>query len=312
MGDCYNLMALKARLQKQAEENRATVLPSVSGLGVIQGVMARIRLTRLTLRAMVFSWLNTRSSRGSSNTKDNNDGDPDEQDSGHGEVLQSNVEYIRVPGVPILKETSWNMSFLPRENEYSPSTRKYTLVFDLDETLMCSSRFPLSRAASLDSTTVCSSGATFHIYERPFLTYVLLRASKHFDIVVYTTMEKPYALKVVTWINRDFRLVKYLLHRDHCVQRESGYIKCLQMLGRDLRKTVLVDSSPTQLAYNERNGIHIDEWYGCPNDRGLLELCEFLMDAASLRLDDIRPLVDRYAMGKVVYQLDSVVDVEYD
>ncbi|XP_065182148.1 CTD small phosphatase-like protein 2-A [Sycon ciliatum] len=287
----------------ELDGNKAIVMPAVRR-GFLQNILATVRSVRLTLRAAVHDILTTSESNA------------ENQRVGKGtDNLFCCVDFI--PGIPICAEKFWNTSLLPPLSRHSTASPKYTLALDLDETLVHSTSFRIAKTANLDSTVIDCYGEKVHVYERPFLTYFLLRASEHFDIVVYTTMEKPYALKMVTWINRDFRLVKYLLRftpktADHCVQQESRYIKCLQMLGRDLRKTILVDSSPTQLAYNGRNGIHIDEWHGCHKDRALLELCKYLHDLVICHPDDVRPFVEGRAMGKVLYRLYHVADLEAD
>jgi CTD small phosphatase-like protein 2 len=64
-------------------------------------------------------------------------------------------------------------------------------------------------------------------------------------------------------------------------------LKDLNVLGRDLRRTVLVDNSPHAFGYQVSNGIPIESWFDCPNDRELIKLQRFLLSQV-LPADDVR------------------------
>lgn len=68
-------------------------------------------------------------------------------------------------------------------------------------------------------------------------------------------------------------MIAHRLYREHCCSdHESKSIKDLETLGRDLKKTIIVDNISENFKRQPKNGIFIESWFGEENDQALLGL----------------------------------------
>ena len=85
-----------------------------------------------------------------------------------------------------------------------------------------------------------------------------------------------YAERLLSILDPDGRLIDHKLYRDSCLNVDGNYLKDLNVLGRDLLKTVLVDNSPHAFGYQLDNGVPIESWFDDRADTELLKLIKFL------------------------------------
>lgn len=72
------------------------------------------------------------------------------------------------------------------------------------------------------------------------------------------------------------RLIQHRLYRQHTLQIGNVYIKDLSKLGRDLKKTIIVDNMPSNFQLQQENGLFIKSWVGDQNDKTLIDMAELL------------------------------------
>ncbi|KNE55337.1 dullard-like phosphatase domain-containing protein [Allomyces macrogynus ATCC 38327] len=178
--------------------------------------------------------------------------------------------------------------------------KSHTLLLDVDECLVACRTVPI---ANPDLTfSVHFNGTRFDIYGklRPGV-HAFLQAlrSSPWEVVLFTASQHCYATRIRALLDPDGDCIAHLLHRDHCVPVLGNYLKDLSALGRDLRKTIIVDNSPQAFAYHPANGIAVPSWYDDQTDRALARLLPTLAKLA--RHDDVRPAV--FATSPLVARL---------
>ena len=147
-----------------------------------------------------------------------------------------------------------------------PPRKKYTLILDLDETLI-SFHF------------ISQEKGIGEIHLRPGLDNFLDIIKNYYEIIVFTSGTRDYADKVLNLIEHKIgkKIFDGRLYREHTTCIGNKYIKDLSKIGRDLSKTLIVDNLPHSFKFQYENGILISSFYGEEEDRALIELQKILI-----------------------------------
>ncbi|EFJ06481.1 hypothetical protein SELMODRAFT_135380, partial [Selaginella moellendorffii] len=191
------------------------------------------------------------------------------------------------------------------------------VILDLDETLVCaydSAGLPPglhSRAVNTGMTWFqleCLAADKdkegnvkincVMVYERPGLREFLARASQFAELVLFTAGLEGYARPLVDRIDPENRISARLYRPATLVTCYREHIKDLSRLGRDLRRTVIIDNNPCSFILQPSNGIPCVPFTAeNPNDSQLLDVLLPLLELLAAQ-EDVRPtLKDRYEMA---------------
>jgi CTD small phosphatase-like protein 2 len=146
------------------------------------------------------------------------------------------------------------------------------LVLDLDETLVHCSVEPIPDADVF--FPVNFNGANYQVYvrKRPHLDKFFALIAGKFEVTVFTASQQVYAERLLNLLDPEGKHIHNRLYRDSCLNVDGNFLKDLNVLGRDLTKTVLVDNSPHAFGYQLDNGIPFESWFDDKKDTELLKV----------------------------------------
>ncbi|ORX62599.1 HAD-like protein [Hesseltinella vesiculosa] len=176
-----------------------------------------------------------------------------------------------------------------------PYGRPYTLVINMDETLVYST---------------WSREHGWRHAKRPGVDYFLSYMSQFFEIVIFTSQPAMNAKPILDKLD-PYQYAMYKLFRDGTRYENGHYIKDLSHLNRDLSKVIIMDSNPQAFSKQPENGIALKPWKGEANDNGLLEYIPFLEAVALTNPSDTR-LVLKSFDGKYIPEEWSLREKEME
>ena len=175
------------------------------------------------------------------------------------------------------KYVSIIVPYLPEEIE---GKKKFTLVLDLDETLI-SFRIDEHHRGMVKM--------------RPGLYKFLKNVGSKYELIIFTAGTQEYADPILDVIEKNEKFFAKRLYRQHTIFMNNTYIKDLTRLGRDLSKIIIVDNMPQNFGLQRENGIFIKNFFGeDKNDTALNDLTHILLKIASNPNNDVRTELKKY------------------
>ena len=158
------------------------------------------------------------------------------------------------------------------------SNKKYTLVLDLDETLIHFKPNP-------------NNDSSGKIMIRPFLYDFLRSVKKYYELIIFTAATEDYANPIINAIEKDEKFFEHRLYRMHTTIIDNDFVKDLSKLGRDLNRTIIVDNMKQNYKNQPDNGITIRPFWGKDvEDTALVDLLDILKKIAENNMNVISGL----------------------
>jgi Dullard-like phosphatase family protein len=122
---------------------------------------------------------------------------------------------------------------------------------------------------------------------RPYVKYFLKEMSKVCELVIFTAARMDYADIILNEVDKD-KKISHRLYRQHITKYKQIQIKDLSLLGRDLKKVVIIDNLKENFSKQSENGLKIGSFYGEDSDSQLLEITRMLCKIFASNHEDIR------------------------
>ena len=163
----------------------------------------------------------------------------------------------------------------------APTEKKYTLVLDLDNTLISHN--------IKDTNDMCNL--------RPGLLSFLNTLKPIYELISFTNESKEYSEQLCKEIESSRKYFDYNLYREHNILMGNNFIKDISRIGRDMKKIIIVDKNIENIKSTPQNGILIKPYYGeiNKNDTVLFELKKLLVLFHKMGYEDLRVAIKNYA-----------------
>ena len=241
--------------------------------------------------------------RGTKHTNNNNNDNQNNQSNGilkNNSKTTNNIDRSDVISVKSTKSSNYfgkidkhNYKILKLINEYeknkieapfikTPNKKKYSIVFDLDETLI-----------NIEFKDLTNNKCILHF--RPGLFKFLSDIQPYYELMTFTSASKEYAQPIINEIESKNKYFEFNFFREHSIIFGNDFVKDISRIGRDMKKIIIIDNMEENFRLNKKNGIKIYPFYGNKNDNVLFELENILIAIYKQGYEDLTIALNYYS-----------------
>ena len=159
-----------------------------------------------------------------------------------------------------------------------PSSKKYTLVLNLNKTLAFYNKGNINLRTGLFS-----------------LLYMI---KPYYELISFSSEPEIITKSIIKEIESKEKIFDYNFGREHCILYENNLVKDISLIGRDMKNIIIVDYDENNYKLNEENGIKISKFEGYEGnnkaDDALYELKIILILIFKKNINDIRMALKEY------------------
>ena len=153
-----------------------------------------------------------------------------------------------------------------------PSSKKYTLVLNLNKTLAFYNKGNINLRTGLFS-----------------LLYMI---KPYYELISFSSEPEIITKSIIKEIESKEKIFDYNFGREHCILYENNLVKDISLIGRDMKNIIIVDYDENNYKLNEENGIKISKFEGYEKkskiDNSLFELKKILILIYKANYKDLR------------------------
>jgi Dullard-like phosphatase family protein len=156
----------------------------------------------------------------------------------------------------------------------SPPKKKYTLVLDLDETLIHLRQkkdvinikndvnIKINNTSDYFSDNYDKNRNKYLLQFRVGLFSFLTILKPFYEIISFTSATREYADVIINEIEKSRKYFDHKFYREHTVIYKDTFVKDISRIGRDMSKIIIIDNNERNFVLNKENGIKIAPYYG--------------------------------------------------
>ncbi|KAF3818167.1 hypothetical protein GH733_012475 [Mirounga leonina] len=131
--------------------------------------------------------------------------------------------------------------------------------------------------------------------KRPGIETLFQQLAPLYEIVIFTSETGMTAFPLIDSVD-PHGFISYRLFRDATRYMDGHHVKDISCLNRDPARVVVVDCKKEAFRLQPYNGVALRPWDGNSDDRVLLDLSAFLKTIALNRVEDVRTVLEHYAL----------------
>ena len=114
-----------------------------------------------------------------------------------------------------------------------------------------------------------------------------------YELILFSLSTPEYVDPIIDLIEKKEKYFEFRLYKQHAITNDNEYIKDLSKLGRDIKKTIIIDNNPKYYKLHKNNGICIKPFYGdVVSDRNTLKVLGVILERIRYDADENNDIRD--------------------